>query len=226
MNPASHPSVPMAKHPARVGSSGSRSAPGSLPVEIRRSARRRKTVSARVEDGKIVVLAPADLPAEQERQLVEKLVTRLSRSTTKRHSERDDAWLTRLADSLATQYLDQVTTVRRRPARIRWVSNQRHRWGSCSIATGEVRISDRLLLAPEYVLAAVVMHELAHLSEANHGPRFHALANRYPRWAEAKAWLSGWNAGARTASPTTSDPEPFALDPFDTDSDPLHNDTE
>lgn len=61
------------------------------------------------------------------------------------------------------------------------------RWGACNKKTGEICFSTYLLLLPEWCVEHVVVHELAHLIEANHSPRFHALMDRYfPRWKEAR----------------------------------------
>lgn len=49
------------------------------------------------------------------------------------------------------------------------------RWGSCS-ASGTIRYSWRLILAPTYVRQAIVAHEVAHRVHMHHGPAFHALA--------------------------------------------------
>ena len=61
------------------------------------------------------------------------------------------------------------------------------RWGSCQMKTGVIQFSLYLLLLPEWCVEHVVVHELAHLIEANHSPRFHALMDRYyPHWKEAR----------------------------------------
>jgi len=61
------------------------------------------------------------------------------------------------------------------------------RWGSCHKKTGVICFSIYLLLLPDWCIEHVVVHELAHLIEANHGPKFHALMDRYfPRWKEAR----------------------------------------
>jgi predicted metal-dependent hydrolase len=74
------------------------------------------------------------------------------------------------------------------PTRIS-VRDQRSRWGSAS-RRGSLSFSWRLVLAPPYVLDAVVVHELAHLRHADHGARFWALAKTHaPRTDEARGWL-------------------------------------
>ncbi len=60
-----------------------------------------------------------------------------------------------------------------RAAKVR-VGDPLSRWGSCS-ASGTIRYSWRLILAPEFVRRATVAHEVAHLIHLNHGPDFHAL---------------------------------------------------
>lgn len=72
--------------------------------------------------------------------------------------------------------------------------DQQSRWGSCS-ASGVLSFSWRLILAPPFVLDYVAAHEVAHILEMNHGPRFWKLVQRsVPRLAEAKLWLR--NEGA------------------------------
>jgi predicted metal-dependent hydrolase len=72
--------------------------------------------------------------------------------------------------------------------------NQRSRWGSCS-SNGALSFNWRLVLAPHDVLDYVVVHEVCHLVELNHGPAFWRLVEkRRPAYAESKQWLDdhGW----------------------------------
>jgi predicted metal-dependent hydrolase len=70
------------------------------------------------------------------------------------------------------------------------VGDPTSRWGSCS-ASGAIRYSWRLILAPEFVRRATVAHEVAHLVHLHHGPDFHALAEQLlgedPK--RARRWL-------------------------------------
>jgi hypothetical protein len=71
------------------------------------------------------------------------------------------------------------------------VSNQRRRWGSCTPADATIRLSDRLVAMPEYVVDYVLLHELVHLLVLDHGPAFEAWMQTYPRLLEARAFLAG-----------------------------------
>ncbi|MDE2385009.1 MAG: M48 family metallopeptidase [Alphaproteobacteria bacterium] len=69
------------------------------------------------------------------------------------------------------------------------VRDQKSRWGSCS-AAGKLSYSWRLILAPPFVLDYVAAHEVAHLKEMNHGPRFWRLVLTHcPHARSAKVWL-------------------------------------
>lgn len=69
------------------------------------------------------------------------------------------------------------------------VRDQTSRWGSCS-TTRVLSFSWRLLLAPPPVLDYVAAHEVAHLAEMNHGPRFWGLVRKtLPDYEASKRWL-------------------------------------
>jgi predicted metal-dependent hydrolase len=158
------------------------------PVEIRTSARRRKTATAFWENGAIVVVVPARLRGKEREQMVEWLVQRVVAKRPKA-TRSDDALLVR-AGELSKRYLGGVE-----PTSIRWVTNQSKRWGSCSAESGEIRLSHRLQAVPGWVLDTVIVHELAHLVVPNHSDAFHQLANRHPRQADAATFLEGYSLG-------------------------------
>ncbi len=69
------------------------------------------------------------------------------------------------------------------------IRDQTTRWGSCS-STGGLSFSWRLILAPPFVLDYVAAHEVAHLEEMNHGPRFWKLVEQcIPDYRDAQKWL-------------------------------------
>lgn len=62
-------------------------------------------------------------------------------------------------------------------------------WGSCTFTDGAIRIARRAAALPEWVLDYLIVHELAHLLQSDHGPEFHELESRYPLTERAKGYL-------------------------------------
>jgi predicted metal-dependent hydrolase len=163
--------------------------PGWPEVEVRVSARRRKTSEARWVGGRIVVSLPAHLSGAAREKTIAWLVDRLVAKHPLRRAI-GDAELMARCETLSDRY-----RIGARPTSVRWVTNQMSRWGSCSFHSGEIRISHRLRSVPEWVLDAVLVHELAHLVHPNHSPAFHQLANGYPRHKDAGIFLAGYGLG-------------------------------
>ena len=151
------------------------------PVEIIRSKRRRKTVEAKVQNGALVIRAPAAMSNADLAPVIEKLQRRLARRAT----PVPDDELNRLAEQLNQQYFAGTLTWQS----IRFVTNQNSRFGSCNPIDGTIRISHRLARMRSWVLKYVLVHELAHLLEANHGPHFWELVNQYPLTERARGYL-------------------------------------
>ncbi len=99
------------------------------------------------------------------------------------------SWLTqRATEDLDARVRHHAGRLGVRPKRI-VLRDQSSRWGSCS-TTRVLSFSWRLILAPPLVLDYVAAHEVAHLSQMNHGPKFWALvAKTMPQMEEARAWL-------------------------------------
>jgi predicted metal-dependent hydrolase len=120
-----------------------------------------------------------------------------------------DADLFERAAKLRSRYLPKHTP---QPSSIRWVTNQRRRWGSCTPVDQTIRLSSRLQNMPDYVVDYVIVHELAHLLVSTHGPEFKALVALYPHATKAEAFLQGVEfAGAMDpldADEPTAEPEP------------------
>jgi predicted metal-dependent hydrolase len=69
------------------------------------------------------------------------------------------------------------------------IKDTRSRWGSCS-SDGRLNFSWRLVCAPSFALDYVAAHEVAHLKEMNHSPRFWRQVERcVPDWRKARRWL-------------------------------------
>jgi len=163
---------------------------GIPDVEVRRSRRRRRTVSAYREGARTIVLIPARFTKAEERQWVTTMLDRLA-AGDRRRSPSDDELASR-AEELSRRYLGGVA----KPTSIRWVANQQSRWGSCTPADGTIRISTRVRGMPGYVLDYVVLHELAHLLVPGHGKAFWTLVGGYPRTERARGYLEGVSATA------------------------------
>lgn len=161
---------------------------GNVVVEVRRSARRRRTVSAYRDGERIVVLIPGRFTRAEEAEWVAKMVARLdSGRVTSGRKRGTDAALARHAAQLSETYLDG----RARPASIRWVPTMRTRWASCTPDEGTIRISEALRPMPGWVQDYVILHELAHLLVPGHDADFWALLDRYPRTERARGFLDG-----------------------------------
>lgn len=162
------------------------------PVEVRRSARRRRTLSVFREHGRLVALVPQRLSRAQEAELLPPLVERFLIRESKAGTRLGDAELDQRARALYRRYMQPLAEVSMPAAELRWVDNQRRRWGSCRADTGQIRLSSRLRTMPGWVVDYVILHEVAHLLQPNHSPDFHRLLSGYPRLGEAKAFLAGY----------------------------------
>jgi predicted metal-dependent hydrolase len=164
------------------------------PVEIRRSTRRKRTVSAYRDGDRIVVLVPSRLRRAEEQRLVADLVARVTereRLALAGGARASDEALMRRCRELSRRHLSGTAY----PASVRWVSGMRTRWASCTPIDATIRVSERLRTVPDWVLDYVLVHELAHLQVAGHGPRFWALVDAYPRTERARGYLDGLSAG-------------------------------
>jgi hypothetical protein len=159
--------------------------PAGIPVHIIRSAKRKRTISGELQNGTLVIRAPARLSDAELAPHIESLRKKLTRRAKRRRAPASDTELDALAQKLNREYFGGGLAWQS----IRYVSNQNKRYGSCTPSTGEIRISDRLQAMPKWVLEYIIVHELAHLQEANHGAAFWALVNRYPKTERAQGYL-------------------------------------
>lgn len=189
--------------PPRDGPAG----PTAEAVEVRRSGRRRRTVSAYREGGRTIVLIPARFTKAEERHWVDTMLGRLAAGDRRRRP--GDTQLSDRARALSERYLEG----RARPVSVRWVTNQLSRWGSCTPADGTIRISDRLKGMPTYVLDYVLLHELAHLLRPAHDREFWRLLSTYPRVERARGYLEGVAAAAGLGTAMEDDEPEAATQP-------------
>jgi len=155
-------------------------------VEVRRSDRRRRSVSAFREGGRTIVVVPSRMSVREAARHANELHARLQRKALQVTPTDDDLALR--AAELSHRFLPGAPT----PSSIRWNSRQQSRWGSCTSLEGTIRLSTRLQGMPDFVVDYVIVHELSHLLVPDHGPRFQQLVNRYPDTARAVAFLEGF----------------------------------
>ncbi len=162
--------------------------PWRPPVRVIGSRRRRRTIQARLRSGVLEVLVPESMSVRERDRWVDVMRSRIERQLQRAHPSDDR--LNLRAQLLNRRYLG---------GRLRWNSitfaEQGRRWGSCTYTAGVIRISSRAAKLPPWVLDYLLMHELAHLEHADHGPAFWELVLRYPLTERARGYLMAIDHG-------------------------------
>lgn len=161
-------------------------------IVIRRSARRRKTISLKREGDRWLLAVPQRFQPAQHAESIASLLTRVEKRSARATSS--DAALLERALQLNTKYFDDGIE----PVSVVWVGNQNSRFASTTSAHRTIRVSSRLTSVPGWVLDSVLVHELAHLRRPDHSPAFHALTARYPHTDKADVFLEGFSYGERS----------------------------
>lgn len=160
-------------------------------IIVIRSTRRKKTISAYRQGGRIVVSIPARMTKAEEREIVPQMVATI-RDQEAAKTPAEGALAERIVE-LLEELAPEITE---RPTSVAWRS-MRERWGSCTTVDGSIRISDRLKLAPAYALDYVLFHEAIHLAHSDHGEEFTSILARFPDSELASAYLDGYEAAER-----------------------------
>jgi len=158
---------------------------GAMEIELVRGTRRRKYVEAVLLGDRLRVSFPRWMSLAEAQATADELAERMRRRVDPTCID-----VATRARRLARQY--ELP----RPRTVRWVDNMQQRWGSCTPDDGAVRVSSRLAAYPAWVLDYVLVHELAHLSVARHGPEHDALVSRYPYAERARGFLTALDIGA------------------------------
>jgi predicted metal-dependent hydrolase len=153
-------------------------------VEIVRSRRRRKTVQASRDGNTVRIYLSASMTQADEARWVDEMLSRMERRERREQAEAA-VDLEDRARLLSARHFDGRVAA----ASVKWVSNMKERYGSCTPVDGTIRISDVLVGMPLWVLDYVLVHELAHLIEPSHNARFYGLVARYPRAERARGFL-------------------------------------
>jgi|UniRef100_UPI00404B12A6 predicted metal-dependent hydrolase len=161
-------------------------------ILVIRSKRRKKSISAYRQGGRIVISIPARLSKADERAIVPEMIAKI------RSQEADitpsEASLAERIDQLLSELAPEITA---RPSSVNW-RPMRERWGSCTGVDRTIRISDRLKLAPKYALDYLLFHEAIHLYIPDHGPEFTEILSRFEESELASAYLDGYEAAERS----------------------------
>jgi len=160
-------------------------------ILVIRSTRRKKSISAYRQGGRIVISIPSRLSKADEREIVPEMIAKIrSQEAAQTPGEAD---LIARIDQMLSELAPEITE---RPQSVTWRA-MRERWGSCTSVDRSIRISDRLKLAPEYALNYVLFHESIHLQYFDHGPQFTEVLARFEDSELASAYLDGFEAAER-----------------------------
>ena len=147
-------------------------------VEVVRSKKRRRSVSAQMHGDILRVSIPSWMSKTEEATNVAEMVRRF-----KRKIATQDVNLAERARILAKRYSLHT------PNDIEWAENLTSVWGLCTPSTKTIRMSTRLVGFPSWVLDYVIVHELAHLHVSGHGPDFWEITRRYDKTERAIGYL-------------------------------------
>ena len=171
-------------------------------IELIRSTR--KTLSIEITpDARVIVRAPKRLPVSEINRFLGEKSDWIDRHIIKMKERQEEAENSS-AQPLSPQDIKLLTTRARRiiPARVRFFARQmgvtygnitirmqKTRWGSCS-SKGNLSFNCLLMRTPDEITDYVVVHELCHLKEMNHSPRFWAEVEKVlPDYKDRRKWL-------------------------------------
>jgi len=164
-------------------------------IVVLRSKRRKKSISAYRQGGRIIISIPARMSKADERSVIPEMIAKI-RAQEADESPSETILLDRVHE-LLNLYAPEI---KERPKSINWRA-MRERWGSCTSVDATIRISDRLKGAPGFALDYVLFHEAIHLHYFDHGPEFKAVLTRFPEEGRAEAYLEGFEAAERRYMP-------------------------
>ena len=185
-------------HPFQRGGSISKlpTLPDNLPeYRVVRKERRKRSISAFRQAGVIEIHIPARLSKRQELELIPEMIEMVLKREAK--ARKGDDQLLEIALEILEKYLPDFYE---RPTSITW-RGMGERWGSCTTVDGTIRISDRLINAPDYVLNYIIFHELIHLRVHAHDDIFYEYLQRYTDQVKAEAYLDGYEQGVQAGNP-------------------------
>ncbi len=152
-------------------------------VKIIRSAKRKRTIQAKMVSGKLWIYLPSGMTKTEEQKWIKEMTKRFEKQKH-RQKLNSNGLLQKRAKQLNKQYFNDVLDFN-----IKYVTNQTSKFGSCTPGTKMIRISDRIATMPQWVQDYVIIHELAHLIHPNHSKKFWEKVYQYKYTERAKGYL-------------------------------------
>jgi predicted metal-dependent hydrolase len=152
-------------------------------IQIIRSPTRRKTIQSKIKDEILFIYLPDGLSDKEEDHWINTMIDKNKKRTNQQGSKSDD-FLQKRANELNKKFFESKLNFQ-----IKYVSNQKSKFGSCTPNNKKIRISERIASMPHWVQDYVIIHELAHLIHPNHSKKFWNLVNQYKYVERAKGYL-------------------------------------
>ncbi len=154
-----------------------------LEVIVKRSPKRKKTINAHMQNGKIIIQIPTGLSKSEETLIIQKMQKRLEMRKNAQESKNRELLGRRF------NFLNNKFFSGKLEASLSFSERQEYRNGSCTPANKTIRISHNLIDMPVWVLDYVLMHEMTHLIYSNHSKEFWRKVNEYKYTERARGFL-------------------------------------
>lgn len=155
-----------------------------MKIIIRRSARRKRTVGARVKDGVMEIVAPANISEKKLNEIIQGFRHNFEKREKEKLLNRGDQ-LQRKAQELNSKYFEGRLEFKS----IKYSARQLRKFGTCCPARKTIIINGCLKKMPQWVEDYVIIHELAHIIHPNHSAAFWESVKRYPKAERAIGYL-------------------------------------
>lgn len=161
-----------------------------MEVKIIRSCRRKRSVGARLVNDLLLIHAPVAISQEHLDKMINGFKLKFARQKIKTELDKDKNLLD-LASTLNKQYFNNKLKIES----VQYSIHQNTRFGCCNYRTARILISHKIGLMPKWVRKYVLLHEMAHLVEPNHGQRFWEIVCRYRLTERARGYLMAASMG-------------------------------
>ena len=172
-----------------------------MEVKINFSRKRIRTIGARMVGDTMHINAPAGMPQERLHRVIDKFKIRFEKRKLRQELNKTPETLQEIARRLNRQYFSVKLEIKS----IEYSVNQDRIFGICNHRTKNIKISYRLKEMPDWVRNYVIVHELAHIVEPNHGENFWNLVYQYKLTERARGYLIA--KGLETEKENNSDIE-------------------